>query len=205
MSFVLVIRRYAPFATFGGGFEGDSRTKPSLNPTASARTIGIVSFDESRIEGFKGFSSGSMFDAMGPWVAKIIGRHYSNVTVQVSRERLNRGQVSFTVHTSGANPLVPMAPDIDTFLDFSATYTQISVRLKGRVRGDTFPNAEVILLDRDRRGIILFDYRTSGGRETGPLSLFGAHSDQILGRFAFDIPLKKGAFTSLNLACPITK
>ena len=61
------------------------------------------------------------------------------------------------------------------------------------------------LLDRDRRGIILFDYRTSGGRETGPLSLFGAHSDRILGRFAVDIPLKNGAFTSLNLACPITK
>jgi hypothetical protein len=42
MNFVLVFRRYAPFAKFGFGFEGDQRTGPSISLLATARTIGIV-------------------------------------------------------------------------------------------------------------------------------------------------------------------
>jgi hypothetical protein len=46
--YFLVVRRYAPFSSFDGGFEGDSRTEATVNPMATARTIGVVAFARAR-------------------------------------------------------------------------------------------------------------------------------------------------------------
>jgi hypothetical protein len=180
----LLVRRYAPFATFGGGFEGDTRTEATTSPTATARTIGIVSFEPSGVLGFTSYSSGSTFEGAGPWLAEKIGRHFSKVKAELSNVSVTPGTLSFTVHTAGANPLVPIvAPDIDTYVDFKVTFGD-SPRYEGTVRGDTFPNAEVFVVEPNMREVLLFDYRTAGGRNTGPLTrLAGDNSGVVLGHF----------------------
>ncbi len=60
----LVVRRYAPFAEFGGGFEGDTRTEATTSPTATARTVGVVEFDAKSVRGYRSFSDGSEFLAL---------------------------------------------------------------------------------------------------------------------------------------------
>ena len=72
------------------------------------------------------------------------------------------------------------------------------------MRGDTFPNAEVVLLDEGLQGTLLFDYRTTGGRHTGPVRLFGAHAEEPLSRFESSVPLTGGRFSAPNPACAVT-
>jgi hypothetical protein len=131
-------------------------------------------------------------------VRKHIGRHYSQVAADVSNSDLNTNKVKFTFHTGGANPLVPGAPDIDTYVDFSADFSQASsAKFDGTVRGDSFPNAEVIIIDADGNAALLFDFRTAGGRNTGPLTrLFGAHADTVLGSFSQIIPANGDSFVA---------
>lgn len=62
----LIVRRYAPFESFGGGFEGDRR-EFSLELRATARTIAIVQFTPGtpRAPEAYGVSSGSAW--IGPF------------------------------------------------------------------------------------------------------------------------------------------
>ncbi len=96
--------------------------------------------------------------------------------------------ISFTVFTAGANPLVPGAPDIDTYVDFKFTTMSENARYRGKVRGDTFPNAEVFIVDNNKREVLLFDFRTKGDSSTGPLRLIGEHADVLLGTFSVNVP-----------------
>lgn len=184
MSNYLFVRRYAPFATFGGGFEGDNRTGASTSPVATARTIGVVEFGPTGVTALVGFSTGSTFEGAGPWLAEKIGRHFSKVKSEVTGLAVSPRTLGFTVQTAGANPLVPVvAPDIDTFVDFNVSFGE-NTRYWGTVRGDSFPNAEVFVVDEAGREILLFDFRTGGGRNTGPMTrLAGAHARQTLGSF----------------------
>lgn len=205
MSYHLVVRRYAPFSSFGGGFEGDVRSAASSDPNATARTIGVVTFDTVSVEAYRGFSSGSTFEGLGQWVAKRIGRHYSQVKTTVDTQRSTLGHISFTIHVAGGNPLVPVvAPDIDTFVDFHARFVNGSLAVSGTIRGDAFPNAEVLLLDDMLQPLVLFDFHTSGGRQTGPLSLFGDGAGTTLGTFQAAIALSDGKFIAPNPTCSPT-
>jgi hypothetical protein len=183
--YFLVVRRYAPFATFGGGFEGDSRTEASTLPTATARTVGTVMFTPTDVQGYIGFSDGSTFEGAGAWLAEKIGRRYSKVKAEVSGISILPQSLSFVVHTSGANPLVPIvAPAIDTYIDFKASFGRGGNTYAGTVRGDNFPNAEVFVVEPSGRQVLLFDFRTAGGKNTGPFTrLFGGHASQVLGTF----------------------
>ena len=182
----LVVRRYAPFAEFGGGFEGDTRTKATTSPTATARTVGVVEFDAKSVRGYRSFSDGSEFLGAGKWLAAKIGKKYSTVKSEVTGITNGRNSVSFTVFTAGANPLLPGAPDIDTYVDFTATFAADSgnTRYEGAMRGDSFPNAEVFVIEDSKREVLLLDFRTAGGKNTGPGRLFGEHANLLLGTFS---------------------
>jgi uncharacterized membrane protein YgcG len=116
--------------------------------------------------------------------------------------------ISFTASTAGANPMIPVvAPDIDTFVDLRVEWIASSIRVQGTLRGDDFPNAEVFLLDRKGIGCLLFDGRTTGGRNTGPMTrLAGGHESHLIGRFNLTIGISTdGNFTHPKTAGPITK
>jgi len=55
-------------------------------------------------------------------------------------------------------------------------------------------------------GALLFDYRTAGGRNTGPfVRLEGSHESTVLGRFARPIGLDAaGNFVAASTSCAIT-
>lgn len=84
MEYTLVFRRYAPFETFGLGFEGDVRTGPSTNLKDTARTIGIIGFSPGRVGALTARSDGTAFTLLGPKVANLLGKHISKLTSSVS-------------------------------------------------------------------------------------------------------------------------
>lgn len=184
----LFLRRYAPFATFGGGFEGDTRTEATTLATATARTVAVVQFDAISAQAYSSFSDGTRFLGAGPWLAEMIGKKTAKVRAVVSNIVRASTGLSFTMFSAGSNPLVPLSPDIDTYVDFTATFHSGGMRFEGTVRGDSFPNAEVFVVDENKREVLLFDFRTRGGRNLGPGRLIGEHDSVVLGRFGLSVP-----------------
>jgi hypothetical protein len=214
MSFLLVFRRYAPFDVFGMGFEGDHRSGPSVSLASTARTIGIVEFIRGDILSFRSFSSGTRFvgslatDAffMGGFnILMLRGQKFSNVTKTLTR-MVTPDSIGLSASTAGANPLVPGAPDIDTFVDFNVQWLGANLVMQGRVRGDDFPNAEVFVLDSTGTACLLFDGRTTKDKDVGPMTeLAGSHETQTLGGYFAAMKLTSGGdFTAGRTSCPIT-
>jgi hypothetical protein len=192
MAYLLVFRRYAPFKSFGGGFEGDDRPSPSLGLDATARTIGVVVFSVGCVGSATGLSSGTAFVGLGSSVqrfsaaiARSLGRSHSKISASVTVATANLERVSFVAQTAGANPMVPLvAPDIDTFVDFQAVFRSSTVEFFGKVRGDSFPNAEIIVYDQCLTPALIFYFRTTGGRNTGPITrLMGSGKNNTIGSF----------------------
>jgi len=207
MGFVLVFRRYAPFNQFGLGFEGDHRTGPSISMNATARTVGVVPFDRGNVGSIGAASSGTEFTGGGDWLRRVLGRHHSKVACSVSNRVVSQSSIGFSASTAGANPMVPVvAPAIDTDVDLRADWAGNGLHLQGVVRGDNFPNAEVFVLDARATGCLLFDGRTTGGRETGPMTrLAGSHATQRLGAFSVTLPLSRDSlFPAARTSCPVT-
>src|SRR5262249_403323 len=95
---------------------------------------------------------------------------------------------------------------IDTFVDVTAEWIANSLRIQGAVRGDDFPNAEVFVLDANGVGCMLFDGRTTGGRDSGPFTrLAGEHAEQRLGSFYWTMGLlRDGIFRGPRVTCATT-
>lgn len=189
MNYTLIFRRYAPFETFGGGFEGDCRTAASTCLTDTARTTGVIGFSPGRVGALTAGSSGTAFNLFGATVANLLGKHVSKVTSSVSVSTVSVDLVRFTARTAGANPMIPFAPAIDTFVDIDAVFRDQALEISGSVRGDDFPNAEVFVIDGSGKSALLFAFTTDGGQHTGPMTrLAGDHSNLLLGSFRSVIP-----------------
>ncbi|MDR3101218.1 MAG: DUF3238 domain-containing protein, partial [Paraburkholderia sp.] len=194
--YALVIRRYAPFQQFGFGFEGDARTAASTALDATARTIGVVAFGADFLRPYPGGSSGTSFTGLGARFRNLVGTRTSNVVLTLTRPVVGGAGVQFTAHTSGANPLVPHAPAIDTYVDFAARFQSGTVEFAGRVRGNNFPNAEVFVVDSKGNSVLLCDFRTSGRRNLGPTTrLFGQGEASTLGMFKRSAGVNSRGFT----------
>lgn len=206
MPFAFVFRRYAPFATFGLGFEGDNRSGPSISLSATARTIGCVPFEPGSVGLLAASSSGSEYAGGGGMLRHFLGRHTSKVRGSVVVRVQTSSRLAFTAQTAGANPMLPKAPDIDTFVDVEIDFVGNSLRFRGTLRGDDFPNAEVFVLDAKGTGCLLFDGRTTGGQDTGPMTrLAGDHSSQRLGAFSSVVGLARdGNFLAPKTSCAKT-
>lgn len=196
MIYSLWFRRYAPFSEFGFGFEGDHRTTASTSMSATARTIGGVSFGPGIVGSGLSSSSGSSYTGLGSSFAGWGGRHMSHVTSSVSVTTRTISAIRFTTSTAGANPMIPGAPDIDTYVNLSVTFRTNELVFDGNVCGDDFPNAEVFVYDGVGNSVLLFDFVTSRGQNTGPMTgLAGAHETNTLGSFFARIPIRpSGAF-----------
>ncbi|MFZ0416921.1 MAG: hypothetical protein WAM04_02370 [Candidatus Sulfotelmatobacter sp.] len=75
------------------------------------------------------------------------------------------------VEIEGANPLVPLAPDIDVNLNMSIQVNGGQVCYTGKLNGTAFPDVEVFVVNRENQATMLDTYATSGGPTTGPLRL----------------------------------
>lgn len=116
--YTLVVRRYARFESFFGGFEGDNR-QFSTDMKATARTVGLVTFAirGSGAPTTSGYSSGSSY--VGPWAVRKkfpftryifgnIGNDPGQVRVTVENVAHTSTGISFDVRTSGNLPLKDM-------------------------------------------------------------------------------------------------
>jgi hypothetical protein len=233
VEFALYVRRYAPFHSFGGGFEGDGRGF-STSLQATSRTVGVATFGPrgGTQVGGTGFSSGSSW--VGPWEVRRhfplggIGKSVGDVRISVSNIVTGQGKIAFTLYTEGNLPLKDLvfhksiagamdkvnnflrpnsprpqgSPDIDTFVDFAATFLGKKVLFEAVVRGDGFPNAEVFVLDAKSKAVALFDYRTKSG-EAGPLHrLYGAHAGNRLGSVRREVDLNADGTFGPNFSQP---
>ena len=219
VEYKLYVRRYAPFRSFGGGFEGDGR-EFSTKLDATSRTVGVATFNPgSGVPMGKGSSSGSSW--VGPWEVRknfetTIGHRTGEVRVDVRNVFRAQHAVSFTLYTEGNMPLKDLifhktiadvldranhavrpkspnpqgTPDIDTFVDFKASVRGDKILFEGVVRGDGFPNVEIFVLDAKSQVVALLDYRTKSGI-TGPFHrLFGDHAGNRLAVFRREVDLK---------------
>jgi len=176
----LYFRRFAPFASFGGGFEGDNRSH-STSLKATSRTSAFVQFTSAGVLMHSGHSSGS------EWL--IGSKEYGTVKINVSFKLARKGMVAFVASSAGSNPLVPGAPDIDTFVVVLAIFRPGELLITGQVNGDGFPHAEVFLRDSKGTARMLMEYSTSSGG-AGPFHrLWGPHQDNVIGKFRTKIAL----------------
>lgn len=196
MVYSLWFRRYAPFESFGLGFEGDGRATPSTSMSETARTVAGCGFGPGVVTSAIGESDGTEYVGGGDWLRRKLGRHFSKVVASVAVSTRAQDEVRFTVTSAGSNPMAPGAPDIDTFVDLHAVFRPRSLSLEGVVRGDPFPNAEVFVYDGAGNSQLLYHFETEGGRNAGPFTdLWGAHARTRLGSFNARIPLDdNGAF-----------
>ena len=213
-TFALYFRRYAPFTSFGGAnpfglgqrFDGDERTSASTSLKASARTYGYVMFNQTGvIYNFAGSTGTTVHTFL--WGDAFA---YAKVDSTVVDYVLLHGKNSFvfSANTAGSDPLVPLSPDINTFITARVDYSRPRyLRVAGSASGDNFPNLEVFLVCMpSRHSAVLIDGRTTGGRDIGPVTrLWGASKDHSLGTFDLDWHLDdKGLAQYDIIAAPTT-
>lgn len=163
-SFKLHLRSFAPFESFGGGFEGDNR-KHSADPCKPARVIGAVTFNPltGAVIRHEPFSYESKHSLLGTATAK--------PTERVGAIRTGRAGIYVQLDLAAANPLVKPAPTIDLHLQVEASIAARALNLSASLSGDAFPNAEVFVEDYTGRRRMLGTFSTSGGRQLGPMTL----------------------------------
>lgn len=192
MIYALWMRRYAPFDEFGLGFQGDKRSGATTAVDATARTIGIVCFGPGFVSTSSSWSSGSSFTGLGKTIRGNLGYPHGKVTSSVSVKTKSSSLVRFTFQTAGANPMIPfgLAPDIDSFLDLTVSFESTALVLTGTLSGDSFPNAEVFIWDDRGNSSLMLDFKTGGGRNTGPFTrLFGEGVNNSVQDFSVRLPV----------------
>ena len=172
-TYTLVCRRYAPFETFGvafpfgaGRFEGDNRG-PSTSLKDSSRIYQVVMFNRYGLVYNYAGTDGTRYDSWF-WGEAL---KYAKISNTVVRSTLAGPDLfGFEASTAGGNPLVPIAPDINTFLQARVDFgLEGKLRINSEVFGDNFPNLEVFLISaRSNYTAFLIDGRTTGGRNFGP-------------------------------------
>lgn len=187
-TYSLVCRRYAPFETFGvaapfgaGRFEGDNRG-PSTSLKDSSRIYQVVFFNRYGLVYNYAGTSGTRYDSWF-WGEAL---KYARIRNTVVRSTLAGPDLfGFEASTAGANPLIPLSPDINTFLQARVDFgLEGKLRIECAVFGDNFPNLEVFLISaRSNYTALLIDGRTTGGRNFGPqIRLWGESRTHRLAR-----------------------
>ncbi len=197
---LLVTRTYAPFKTFGGGFEGDNRgPSQKLNETARIHTWTVIDFKSSTAESWV-WSSPS--HAKGLFAETISGPSTATAKPTLtSTSDFSYDSITVSQHYMGANPLVAGSPDIDVHtttgfeLEPKADGTT-NLKIFGRFSGDRFPNTESFIVDPEGNTVRLGDFQTSGGAMSGPFSRLAGDNNKDMAKFQVTVPvdMKKGTF-----------
>jgi hypothetical protein len=171
--FKLHLRSYAPFKTFGMGFEGDNRRATTAGCVSSRISV-VVAFDPCA------GSAGLYPPRSSPTTFLPIGLTKTETPVaRLGVVKLARG-IFIQVDAAGANPVVPGAPSIDVHLRFEAAVSGGRLNISASLRGDAFPSAEVFLEDRASRRRMLQRFETAGGRHTGPLTMLWGNTQRFM-------------------------
>ena len=155
--FPIHVRSFAPFETFGGGFEGDGDNRGySTSLSASSRISQKFTVDATKGKkpGLKTWCAPSSHPILGD-ATEIPKGKISNF--KTSKGSKGEKVVSFTASYSGANPLVPASPDIDVSTRFTIIENEKMGYLKISVTqvGDRFPAAETFITDKKGNSLFI--------------------------------------------------
>ncbi len=197
----ITIRAFAPFNYFGGGFHGDRRSYSNVrsytNDTGpSARVHQVINFDTDKTtmtttawssETSHRFLPGSMRET--PSV--------NFIDKAKLRESGNSKTYDFGTHVKGANPMVPGAPNIDVFSDFSITENKKAgtLSISGSLTGDNFPSTEAFISDPSGQNLFI----GVGFYQGSPFSSLDGENKRDITNFNFTVTTdKKGNFTGVK-------
>jgi hypothetical protein len=200
----LVTRSYAPFASFGGGFEGDARG-PSTSAWATARITSTATIDTATNNvTFHAFSNASAWPANGtrtlaqnsysysyPSLPGLLSRMQITATAtptmngSLTRDGC-RGLTINMSHAAGV-PLIPGSPDIDLHTTFKLDVVGNDLRVQTSMRGDAFPNAEAFVRFGNDRTFMLHHFETSQG-PFGPYYMLPGDFKRDMGSSTTSIP-----------------
>jgi len=199
----LYVRIFAPWKTFGPDpFAYTNGYIPVVKPCVLDCFLGdnrsfttTVNKDvvTSRINGVLQF--------LFPGMVELNNKTYSDLTTAIYRRPpLNTGTshptVTVTVPSDdyldlefeGADPLVPLAPDIDDELVITGRATPGQVCYSGWLSGDGFPNTEVFIVNSKGQAETLLTYATTSSRNAGPWTLLSP------------ITINMGSFSNICIA-----
>jgi hypothetical protein len=186
VGFSMTLRRFAPFESFGGGFQGDAKSRHilaandgtggfSTDPNATSRTSLTIAVEGQAITQPRGHADLSRHPLLGEGRAEV--RTMSTSTPASSTDGELDAQSAASMPLTLANghlSFVPWAPDIDSDVELTYEQKPHALEVAGAVWGDRFPNAELFLSDRSQTSVMVGTFQTDAGA-TGPLlELFGA-------------------------------
>ena len=196
----IFVRAFAPFKTFGGGYEGDNR-QFTTDTSVTAKIRWVFTFDVAMMrqvdkadtESSPSYGEGwfpSIMAYTAPFSAKFqhdgkVGGKADSKGSQVI-ESVGRPGTGFvlTGDLAGANPLVGGAADIDVQVSIKAIKREGKIEFSGNLTGDAFPNAEVFIRDAAGDAFMLHTFETTGTAATGPYAFLPGHNHRPMGSFA---------------------
>jgi hypothetical protein len=200
-AYTVHVLRYVSEDRFVGGFHGDGATRgPTADPRASHRTGLNVQFDavSMNVRQVTGSTTGSELDewsASSAFVANFETAWWHKEELSAFCEvRTEAFQFGRFIHGSsaGSDPLIVPAPNIDTFIDFTASRTSDKLHIVGLVSGDKFTSTDALLTDAAGHTILLGTAKSRGT----PFSLLGVGDHELI-RINAEIPVNPdGTFKS---------
>jgi hypothetical protein len=216
--FSMTVRRFAPFESFGGGFEGDAKSRhiPAANdgtggfstdPNATSRTSLTIAVEGQVITQPTGHADLSRHPLLGESRAEVRTSSTSAPASSTDGELDAQSAASMPLTlANGRLSFVPWAPDIDSDVELSYEQKPHALEVAGDVWGDRFPNAELFLSDRSGTSVMMGTFQTQAGAAGPLLELFGAGArvpaSELIG-FHAEIPLDPdGNFAGSPLVRP---
>ncbi len=186
VGFSMTVRRFAPFESFGGGFQGDAKSRHipaasdgtggfSTDPNATSRTSLRIAVEGQTITQPAGYADLSRHPLLGEGRAEV--RTMSTSAPASSTDGELDAQSAAAMPLTLANghlSFIPWAPDIDSDVELTYEQKPHTLEVAGAVWGDRFPNAELFLSDRSETSLMLGTFQTRAGAAGPLLELFGA-------------------------------
>ncbi|MBP6756491.1 MAG: hypothetical protein KA210_10100, partial [Bacteroidia bacterium] len=192
----ITIRSFAPFATFGGGFAGDSRGfSTNANETSRLSHSYVMNTDNHTYINNGASSSTSSHPLLGSATAKDDSGKISNATYTTNKD--GSTTTSWTSTMAGHNPLLP-SPNINVTTDFSLTENKAAGTLGVSVsqKGDAFPAAETMIGDTDGNTLMIGVSPAVGNPY---ISLPGEENNRPMMSSNFTVTMDgKGVFTGVK-------
>lgn len=194
-TFFMQTRSFAPFNTFGGGFEGDGDNRKfstNLSNTYRIAATAKVNLDNKNM-------TITPHTTHSDW----LGTKFSSATSPTNVEGSNAysgNKQSFYVHMFGKNKALLwgyVSPDIDASVSFNVSkiVKGQSFDIEGQVFGDKFPSNETFITDLNGNSIFL----GVSGADGSPFTSLAGDNDRPMSSFKFKVLLNSNdTFKGVN-------
>ncbi|UKB84404.1 hypothetical protein LF887_01775 [Chryseobacterium sp. MEBOG06] len=196
----IYIRAFAPFKTFGMGFDGDGENRgytTSLSATSRLSQSYIMDPSTHKYTNLVTKSDPSHHPIFGTKTASDDKGSVSDFIYKVNKDGSNT--ISWTSTMAGHNPLIPLSPNINVKTKFSLTENTKTgtLDIMAQQFGDRFPAAETFIQDTKGNALFIGVSPYDGNPYT---SLPGEDNDRSMMTANFSVNIdKNGVFTGIKM------